>query len=489
MRGLDGDPDDGLTVVHSDVLTSIEQQFSDAAERCAEVAARARRTAGLTDIPAVENAIEEAVADAEFAKNGLMEIARTLEVAHSLFDATDRAVQSMLDRISGQVAALIGFAAAPVLAVAAVSLIGPALFASAGFALLPKDEQDRVRTAAREGLEELGRRAATPEGATLVSWLANNIGSLALGTIRVPPHVAATLGEGDLDIVNLEFLSVLVSGLAVAGGVSGVAGVRVTQQPVPSPAGTEPHQVAKMAPPVFTQPVTAPTSVADRHARVPDGAGSQVRIETYAGDNGPRYEVYIAGTDPKAEFGGVNPFDMASNLALTAHLDASSLKAVVVGLEDAGATAQSEVVFTGHSQGALVAAYLAESGQYRTAGLVTAGGPVSDVPISGDYPAIVIEHTDDIIPSMTGEHDAGTRATVIEARAFPGGAGELFAPHAADAYVPTARLVDAADDYAITHARDRLPNDPVQGTATMYRGERILDGGGDDSSGRGRAPR
>ncbi|HET8958515.1 MAG TPA: hypothetical protein VFM95_08690 [Microcella sp.] len=481
MRSLDGDPHDGLTVVHSDVLTSIEEQYRDAADRCAEAAARARRTAGLAVVPTVENAIEEAIADAESAKNGLMEIARTLEVAHSLFDATDRAVQSMLDRISGQVAALIGFVAAPALAVAAASLIGPALLASAGFALLPKDEQDRVRTAARGGLEELGRRAATPEGATLVSWLANNIGSLALGTIRVPPHLAATLGEGDLDIVNLEFLSVLVSGLAVAGGVSGVAGVRVTQQPVPSSGGAQSRQIPSAAPPAFTQAVTAPTSVGDRTARLPDGAGSQVRVETFPGDNGPRFEVYIAGTDPVAPFGGDNPWDMASNIALTAQLDASSLKAVVVGLEQAGATAHSEVVFTGHSQGALVAAHLAESGQYRTAGLITVGGPISDLPITGEYPVIAIEHTDDIIPSMTGEHDAATRATVIEARAFPGGADELFAPHAADAYVPTARLVDAADDYAITHARDRLPSDPVQGTATMYRGERILDG--DDESG------
>ncbi|RZS56214.1 hypothetical protein EV141_1667 [Microcella putealis] len=488
MRGVDGNPHDGLTVVHSDVLTSIEVRYRDAAARSAEAAARGRRTGGLVHSESVVIAIDRALADAESARQGLIQIAVALEAAHQLFDAADGAVQATMQRVSSQIAALVGMVGVPLLAAAAVPLIGPSLVSAVGFALLPDKEQEKLLALAERGLEELGRSAATPEGAALVGWLANNIGSLALGAIGVPPHLAASVGEGGLDLVNLEFLSVVASGVAVATGASGVAGVRVTQQTVPSPAGTQPHQVSKMAPPVFTQPVTAPTSVADRHARVPDGAGSQVRIETYAGDNGPRYEVYIAGTDPKAEFGGVNPFDMASNLALTAHLDASSLKAVVVGLEEAGATAQSEVVFTGHSQGALVAAYLAESGQYRTAGLVTAGGPVSDVPISGDYPAIVIEHTDDIIPSITGEHDAGTRATVIEARAFPGGAGELFAPHAADAYVPTARLVDAADDYAITHARDRLPSDPVQGTATMYRGERILDGD-DESGGRGRADR
>jgi len=478
VRGVDGDPHDGLTVVHSDVLTSIEDRFRDAAERSAEATARGRRAGGLVHNDAVASAIDHALADAERARRDLMHIAVTLEAAHRVVDGAEYAVQATLQRVSGHVAALIGMAGAPLLAAAAVPLIGPAIVGAVGFALLPEAEQQKLLALAERGLDELSRRAATPEGAAAVGWLANNIGSLALGAVGVPSHIAVALGEGGHDLINLESISILASGFAVAAGVSGVANVRVTPQPVPSAGGAQSRQVPSAAPPAYAQPVTAPTSVGDRIVRLPDGAGSQVRVETYPGENGPRYEVYIAGTDPAATFGGVNPFDMAGNLALTAQLDASSLKAAVVALEQAGATADSEVVFTGHSQGALVAAHLAESGQYRTAGLVTVGGPISDVPITGDYPAIVIEHTDDFIPSATGDHSPLTRATVIETRSFPGGAPDLFAPHAAETYVPTARSVDSADDYSITHARDRLPHEPTLGTVTMHRGERMLDGDG-----------
>ncbi|MCK1978418.1 hypothetical protein LNK15_15390, partial [Jeotgalicoccus huakuii] len=77
----------------------------------------------------------------------------------------------------------------------------------------------------------------TPEGAAAVGWLANNIGSLALGAVGVPSHIAVALGEGGHDLINLESISILASGFAVAAGVSGVANVRVTPQPVPSAGG------------------------------------------------------------------------------------------------------------------------------------------------------------------------------------------------------------------------------------------------------------
>lgn len=344
MTSVDGDPHDGLTVVHSEVLTSIEQQFRDAAQRCAEAAARARRAAGIANGESVEDAVHEAVADAEHAKHGLLEIAVALEAVHHLLDATEHAVQSILDRVSGQAAALLGYLGGPVVAVAGVAMVGPALLSAATFLLLPPDAQQKVLTAARRGLDELGRRVATPEGVALVAWLSDNLGSLSLGALRVPPHLAALFGEGYLDLVNLEHIAVIVTGLVANAGVSGVAGVRVTQQPMPSPGGAQSRQIPSAAPPQFTQPVLAPVTVDERVARVPDGAGSQVRVEAFPGPNGPRYEVYIAGTDPAAEFGGLNPWDMASNAALAGQLQASSLQATIVALDEAGATDRKSVV-------------------------------------------------------------------------------------------------------------------------------------------------
>ena len=47
----------------------------------------------------------------------------------------------------------------------------------------------------------------------------------------------------------------------------------------------------------------------------------------------------------------------------------------------AGITAGSAVVFTGYSQGGLIAARLAASGDYHTTGLYTLGGPAGQVPV------------------------------------------------------------------------------------------------------------
>lgn len=94
--------------------------------------------------------------------------------------------------------------------------------------------------------------------------------------------------------------------------------------------------------------------------------------------------------------------------------------------------------------------------------------------MTGDYPAIVIEHDDDIISAASGVRRE-TNATVVTTRAFPDGAGELFLPHAAATYQGTATLVDESSDPALVAARDRFPTVSGVGAVRHYEATRILD--------------
>lgn len=478
MSRVDGDPHDGLTVVSADTLGMVEDLLHEQADRCAE----ALRWARMADGPGLDGSairdLDRAIAAVTRAANGLTDLADAVARARTVFDLGEQAVRSIVDALSAQVAALLGLVALPVLGATVVALSLPALVLAKHIAQLPPDEQEQLLGIARAGLEELARRAASPEATAAIGWLADNVGTMLLGTVGMPPHVASFLGEHGVDAVNLEGVAVVASAIAVLFGASGLTPVRVIAQPVPSSGGAQARQIPAVAPGLLAAPVTAPTTVEDRARRVPDGGENQVRIERYEDAHGPYFEVYIAGTDPAAPPGGSNPFDMLSNVALVGALDASSLEGVRLALAEAGATGDSRVVFTGHSQGALIASFAAESGEWDTVGLVTIGGPLGDVPVTGDYPAIVVEHSDDIVVPLTGEH-RDTRATVVEARAYPDGADDVFAPHSHQRYTDTARQVDDSADFAVTYTRDRLPSEPSVGIARVYRVERLSPADGD----------
>lgn len=474
MRWPDGDTNDGLTIVHTDILSSIEQQFRDLREQCAHAARYAR----MADGPGLDrhaiDALNGAIAACEHAGTGLDDVAGAVGSARDVFDASERAVQAVVSALSSQVAALLGFFGVPVALIGGLALAGPALGLAARIGQQPAPIREHFGALARAGLEQLTRIAGTPGAVAATGFFADNVGTFLLGTFRVPPGFAVLLGEGGAQFATLDRLALDATMVAAAAGISGVAGVRVTAQPLAASGGIESRQIPASSAMATTQPVTAPMSQADRGARVPDGSNGQIRIEKYASDGGPYVEVYIAGTDMSAPVGGENPWDNASNAALIAGRNASSLQALELALIDVGVTPETPVFFTGHSQGALIAATAAESGRWNTAGLLSIGGPLGGVPITGDYPAFVVEHADDPVTRMAGDHDFDTTtATIVGARAFPHGAPEAFAAHHLDRYIPTLEALDATDDWALRHTADRFPNAVAEGTVTVYRAERL----------------
>ncbi len=185
---------------------------------------------------------------------------------------------------------------------------------------------------------------------------------------------------------------------------------------------------------------TPAQTMAERIARIPD-TKNPIRVETYRLANGDTHaEVFIAGTHDWGVGSGGTPFDLESNLRLVAGHTALSVVATTQALRQAGVKPGDSVMFVGHSQGGAVATTLAESGVYKTAGLVTAGSPTGTLPTRGDYPAVVIEHTNDIVPGLGGGR-LTTKATVVT-RDSGHNRLDVLGAHSTTSYEHTATLID-----------------------------------------------
>ena len=213
--------------------------------------------------------------------------------------------------------------------------------------------------------------------------------------------------------------------------------------------------------------VTAPRGVSDRVDRIPDASEPPIRIERFWNDGAWYTEVYISGTRDLSVGTSSEPFDMESNIALVAGISASSLLAVTAAMSKAGVKPGDSVTFTGHSQGGLIATRLAESGTYRTTGLLTVGAPTGNTPVTGSYPAVSLVHTDDVVPDLGGaQKPGGTMRVERHSGSVP---GDLGGQHSLTSYRETAQLVD---DSPAAFTIDRLPEHTGRGRARMFDASR-----------------
>ncbi|MDR9434208.1 hypothetical protein [Pontimonas sp.] len=214
--------------------------------------------------------------------------------------------------------------------------------------------------------------------------------------------------------------------------------------------------------------------VAERIARIPEGS-NPVRVERYATAEGEFHtEVFVAGTRTWSLDEKTDPFDMRSNLALVAGAPAASTMVTERAMRSAGVQRGDRVVFVGHSQGGAVAATLAESGRYDTRGLVTVGAPVGSQPAGGEYPALRIEHRDDVVVDLAGKTLPGGH-TVVEADS---GAttGDIPGAHSRDRYFQTATQIDQSNADLLSGWADGLPG-PLRGQARWFDASQDLSGG------------
>lgn len=218
--------------------------------------------------------------------------------------------------------------------------------------------------------------------------------------------------------------------------------------------------------------VGPPQGFEDRLSRIPDPAhegGAQVVVERYSQAGSPdRFEVYIAGTVTFDPVASTEPFDLTSNVANAAGKHGGAYQSVVEAMRLAGVTDSSPVQFTGYSQGGATAAMLAASGEFVTTGLTTFGAPAGQIVIPDSVPAVMVEHTDDLIPALGGTQK-NIDAVIVQREVFGGRElpeSEMVPAHERRYYAETARLMDSARSYQVARASARLESF-VSGTATV----------------------
>lgn len=228
----------------------------------------------------------------------------------------------------------------------------------------------------------------------------------------------------------------------------------------------------------------APVSVTDLVA--PDGPTSgrgRVRVTGLPHRDGTwSWVVDVPGTrtfDPRA---GDDPWDLTSNVLLSAERQTLTTRAVAVALADAqrraGASGKGRVMLTGHSQGGLTAAALAADPTFRSrhevTHVVTTGAPIANLDVPEDISVLSLEHAQDLVPGLdgAGNPDRATWVTVRrDVRGVLGPEEGSTDAHHVRHYAETARLVDASDDPSLEAWR-RGAGDFLDGEG---REARVLD--------------
>lgn len=392
----------------------------------------------------------------------LSELAASLQWAVELYTQTELAAATAVETVMAQLAATVGLVAARLGLLIVPALVHAAIAAAAVWAVLPPAMREAATGATAAAVDQVVPMLSDPRFVDTLRHALSVVDDAALGAIGVPPVLVAALGETSTQLSGIDSAALAVLGLAALAGSSGVDPVRVDRVGADRRRGE--GQTAS----------APPASLADRVSRIPDPA-TPIVVERYPrGDGTWHFEAYIAGTDSSAELGGDRPWDMASNVALVAEQNASSLQAVQAALLAAGATASSSVVFTGYSQGGAIATALAESGQWSTAGLVTVGAPTGGMPVQGDYPAVVIEHREDLVPVLSGIRRQ-SNAVIVRGDALGSATGHETAlpAHEIERYRATAAAADTHSNAALQAAIAGLPSLSTNGERMTFTATRV----------------
>jgi hypothetical protein len=234
---------------------------------------------------------------------------------------------------------------------------------------------------------------------------------------------------------------------------------------------------------VSTTPGTAPVGVRERLDRIPEG--DQVRIEKYESPGRPpRYAVFIGPTETFSPFATDEPFDLTSNVVGVAGGSAGALRAVERAMADAGITAGDEVQVAGFSQGGLIAARIAASGDWNVVGIETFGAPTGNIAMPEGLAGLAVRNSDDFIPALAGPQ-IDHAVVQVERLAFAGDipleTEQAVPAHQRTAYERTASAIDAAESGVIRQqiatldafATDYLDAPGGEATVMTYHATRV----------------
>lgn len=269
-----------------------------------------------------------------------------------------------------------------------------------------------------------------------------------------------------------EIATMLPGGL----GVAAIFGALLKEhRHAPLPQGTRPIGPLPDVRVSRTGPATSskgPTDLEDLIGRIPDGEDERVRVERYELPDGTRtFAVYITGT--RALFDAAEVWNMPANIRMFDGHASGSYAAVLAALEDAGAQPGDQLIDVGHSQGAMLGAYLAHDPRYEVTGVYAVGAPLTAAVGEGTL-SVSLQHEDDYVRMLS----SGTPGTNGDPRSFevwrdtdqPYGERytEPFGPHQMDEYLETARMVDASTDPRVEAMREQLARLRTATSVTAY---------------------
>jgi hypothetical protein len=384
-------------------------------------------------------------------------------LAASVYGGAEDLAQSFLDGLGGLAGHAFGLVVsrslpalvAPV-AVSALPLVAPALAVGGVLWAHP-----------------VTRRAISRLGADVGAWIAGN-----------SRHVATPAAVGLVRAVVSTSDDIVAGAAGAPRGLAGSGLAGLASSPIVGAAArvTDTAVSVTLAPVGRVASVAAPAGVADVASRIPSttGGGPQVRIEKYASPAGEtRWSVYVGGTVELTPARTDEAFDIESAVASVAGEDGAAYRSVLEAMADAGVGTDDAVAITGHSQGGLVAAAVAASGEYAVDTVVTFGAPSAQVPVLDGVTTVAVEHSDDLVPALAGTEPVDDERTVVSrdtlSRAQEG--DSLLSAHSIEEYTRTAELMDASDDRRMLELRAalaRIAPEGGPGSSTLYRADRVI---------------
>lgn len=451
----------GSYAVSTEEMLSNASKLQRAAEMSREIAGAvqmvdARLTSGQLEALGIPSGAVFAEQDLRCAFADLQTLAFRADVLTALVRAAAQSygmgeafVERLTRTVASEVAALLGYLFPTELVVAGTAVIAVPVVAGIVAAAFVTGHSPAELFASEQFSAALNELVTDPVFVQTMRFAVMNVDDFIAGAAGLPPGVVAALSSAGL--IGLSSSAGMIQRL---GGVAGV--FKKTPVILVSKSPSEAVEPAQ--------------SFEERIGRIPQptpDAPWQVRIETISPPGQEdRFEVYISGTVDFAIADSNQPWDGSSNLDLAVAGDAASVAAVAAAMKEAGITDTSAVSFTGHSQGAAVAARLVESGEYNTVGLVTVGGNIGQITLPTDIPVVIVEHTDDPVVAAGGLQD-NREATIVSRRAYEGRLlpeGVPVPAHQAVEYRETARLMDASDSSELQHAWQQLA--PPAGSTT-----------------------
>lgn len=433
--------------------------FASRGVQGAAVAEIAAADAALAD---AHNSIRAAVMRADLIRNALYASAEAYGAGERLLEGVSETVAARFGYLFGLVLPVVAIQAMPF-----VLGFGAVTAASAGIAYLlatPK-QREELKRGVQEWMREHSSGLSDPLTVQLVRLTVMSIDDVAVGGLHLPPTVVTALGEQGLGVLT-------VSGSAAAIGVAANAAGLLKESSVSVTRGSS-----------WRSGVAG--SLQERVDRIPapeEGEAGQIRIDRYEhADGSVGFEVYLSGTSDFSLATGDQPLDLTSNVWSVAGFESGAYRAAAAAMSDAGITRETPVVITGHSQGGLIAAQLAASGDYRTAGLFTTGAPAGQVAVPASVPWIALEHTDDIVPALGGT-STHSDPVVVRREVFDGrpvDESEWFPAHRRGEYERTAALVDESRETRIAGVRREFAAfgaSAVSVQSTLYTSERTGQG-------------